>query len=108
MMLNLSQCLAFFSVRTARWLVLKFDGQILLDERKRLRYFPYFSQHFLGVPVKNSGPITVYGHFLHNGSLDLAEIWTEASLDISARFPGIFSAINEFPFLLVGFACPRL
>jgi len=105
---NLGQCLAFFSVRTARWLVLKFDGQMPLNERKWLRYFPYFFQHFLGVPVKISGTISVYGYFLHNGSLDLAEIWPEASLNISTRFPGTFSAINEFPFILVGFACPRL
>jgi len=31
-----------------------------------------------------------------------------SGLNISARFPVTFSAINEFPFLLVGFACPRL
>jgi hypothetical protein len=48
------------------------------------------------------------GIFSHNGSCDLTEIWPEASLNISARFPGIFSAIKVFPFLLVGFACPRL
>jgi len=97
---NLGQCLAFFSMRMAWWLVLKIDGQMPLNERKRLCYFPYFSQHFLGVPVKISGTISVYGHFLHNGSLDLAEIWPEASLNISAHFPGTFSAINEFPFIL--------
>jgi len=70
--------------------------------------FFIFFLALLGVLARNFGTISVFQHFLHNGLWDLAEIWPEASLDVSACFPATFPAINEFPFLLVGFGCPRL
>jgi len=70
--------------------------------------FFIFFLALLGVPARNFGTISVFRHFLHNGLWDLAEIWPEASLNVSARFPATFPAINEFPFLLVGFGCPWL
>jgi hypothetical protein len=64
----LGQCLAFFVVRTTRWLVLKLLGQIVLHERKRLHYFLYIFSALFGVPVRILGTISLYGHFLDNGS----------------------------------------
>jgi hypothetical protein len=82
-------------------------GRLLSMKGSDCAIFHFFSALF-GVPARILGTISVYGHFLHNGSYNLTEIWPEASLNISARFLGIFSAIKVFPFLLVGFACPRL
>ena len=61
-----------------------------------------------GVSAKISGTISLYRHFLDNGSWDVVEICPGASLDISAPFPVTFSDIKKFPFLLAGFACPQL
>jgi len=65
---NLGRCSGFFSVRTARYLVSKLDGQIALHKGKRLRNFPIFFLALFGVPAKISGTISLYGHFLDNGS----------------------------------------
>jgi len=58
-------------------------------------FFIFFPALF-GVLARISGIISLYGHFLHNDSWDLAEIWPEASLNISARFPITFSWISIF------------
>jgi len=58
------------------------------------------------VMLLSGGADCVEGRTFENRNV--LEIWPEASLNISARFPVTFSAINEFPFLCIGGFCPRL
>jgi len=106
--LNLCQCWAFFSCENRSVTCFETWWADCPPWKEAIALFFIFFLAVLGVPARNFGTISVFGHFLHNSSWDLAEIWPEASLDVSARFPATFPAINEFTFLLVGFACPQL
>ena len=49
---------------------------------------------FFGVSAKISGWFSLYKHYLENRSWDWDENWPQACLNLSACFPGIFSAIK--------------